>query len=63
MSVRLIVSEDLPDVLGRFRSIAIPDNSEHKISEQLENNVEADNSENINSVIGKIPRRFVALRR
>jgi|LakMenE01Jun11ns_1017448.scaffolds.fasta_scaffold8223800_2 hypothetical protein len=53
MSVRLIVSEDLPNVLDRFANAVKPTNSAQEISEQPENNAEADDSENINSEIAE----------
>jgi hypothetical protein len=52
-SVRLIVSEELPEIINRFTNTGKPTNSEHKISEQPENNAEADDSENINSDIAE----------
>jgi hypothetical protein len=52
-SVRLIVSEELPEIINRFTNTGKTDNSAQEISEQPEDNAEPDNSENINSDIAE----------
>jgi hypothetical protein len=52
-SVRLIVSEELPEIINRFTNTGKTTNSAQEISEQPEDNAEPDNSENINSDIAE----------